>query len=50
MSPKDALCQVWLKSAHAVILEKNMKMWKAYRQTDDKQQTIKKSHLRFQIR
>ena len=31
-SPKDSLCQVWLKLA--LVLEKKMKMWKVYRRTD----------------
>ena len=31
--PKDALCQVWLK-IDSVVLEKKMKMWKVYRQTE----------------
>ena len=37
-----------------VILEKKMKMWKVYRQTDgrtdDRQQVIRKAHLSFQLR
>ena len=32
--PKNALCQVWYKVAHAVVLEKKMKIWKVYRQMD----------------
>ena len=33
-TPKDALWQIWLKLAHAMVLKKKMKMWKFYRQTD----------------
>ena len=56
LSTKDALCQVWLK-IDPVILEKKMKMWKAYRHTcidghmaDDGQQAIRKAHFSFQLR
>ena len=38
----------------SVVFEKKMKMWKVYRQTyrrtDDRQQTIRKDHLSFQVR
>ena len=91
-SPKNALCQVWLKLAQwfwrrrffnvgkgrgpsfeetwilfaqgyfvpnlveigPVVLEKKMKMWKVYRQTDGRtdngRQVIRKVHLSFQLR
>ena len=34
----------------SVVLEKKMKMWKVYRQTDAGWQVIRKAHLSFQLR
>ena len=56
-SPRDILCQVWLKLAQ-LVLEKKIKMLKVYRQTDghtdgqtnDGRQVIRKAHLSFQLR
>ena len=45
-SPNHALCQIWLKLAHCMVLERKMKMWKFYGLTDDGQQEIRKAHLR----
>ena len=47
-SPKDALCQVWLK----LVLEKKMKMWKVYdnNDNDNGQILIRKAHLSFRLR
>ena len=39
LPPKDDLWQVWLKLAHAAVLEKKSKMWKVYRQTDGRRTT-----------
>ena len=47
-SPKDALCHVWMKLDHAVVLEKNENVkslqtdGRTDRQTDDGQQVIRK--------
>ena len=46
-SPKNAVCQVWLK---LVVLEKKMKMWTVNGQTDDGHQAIRKAHLSSQLR
>ena len=35
--PNDALCQIWLKLALTVVLEKKSKLWKVYRQTTGNQ-------------
>ena len=48
--PKDALCQIWLKLAQYVVLEKKIKMWKACKHTDGGQQAIRKAHLSIQFR
>ena len=52
-TPKDALCQVWLKLVQSFWRSK-MKIWKVYRQTDrrtnDGWQVIRKAHLSFQLR
>ena len=57
--------QTWIPSIHGcfvpclveigpVVLEKKLKMWKVYRQTDrqtdDRQQAIRKAHVSFQLR
>ena len=47
-SPKDALCQVWLKLV-PVVLKKKMKMWNVYWQRDGRQ-ALRKAHLSFQLR
>ena len=44
-SPKDALCQVWLKLAQCF-----RRRWTCDRQTDDGRQVIRKAHLNFQLR
>ena len=33
-----------------VVMEKKLKMWKVYRQTDDRQHVLRKAHLSFQLR
>ena len=48
-SPKDALCQVWLKLAHWLWRRR----WKCEKFTDrrmDEQQALRKAHLSFHLR
>ena len=50
-SPKDTLCQVWLKLAQWSCEEvKNRKSLQTDRQTDAGQKAIRKAHLSFQLR
>ena len=49
-SPKDALCQFWLKLVQW-FLRRRYKWEKfTYGQTDDRKQVIRKAHLSFQLR
>jgi hypothetical protein len=48
-SPKDELCQVWLKLAQWFCRSQNCKSLQTDRQTD-RQRAIRKAHLSFQLR